>query len=99
MLRLRDRLVSIEERTAVGKRIRRDVHHTHDQGALAQFERSRAQIPVEDCPHEAMILNERGDCDRGPKKQSAEVARNIGSEDAENRSSARAAPWEHRALG
>jgi len=48
---VRQGLVAIQKLAAVGKGIRRDVEDAHDQRALAQFERTCAQIPLEDGSH------------------------------------------------
>jgi hypothetical protein len=46
-----DGLVAVEVRAAVRKGIGRDIDDPHDQRALAEFERARAQAPLEDCSH------------------------------------------------
>src|SRR5258708_33051644 len=47
-LSMSDGFFAIKELATIGKRIGRDVDDSHDQRALAEFERSSTQIPLED---------------------------------------------------
>ena len=53
---MRDGLLRIEVKTAVGERIGRHIYHPHDQGATSQFNRPGTQVPMKDRPHAAAIL-------------------------------------------
>src|ERR1700758_1748126 len=69
MLRVFQSFLRIHKLAAIGKGIWRDIEHSHDQCAFAQFEGTRAQIPLEDRTHARTILNEfkvfRGSTGRG----------------------------------
>src|SRR5258708_15549727 len=51
--------LAVEKLAAVGKRIRSDIHDTHDQRALAELQRPPAQIPLKDRSHARTILTEQ----------------------------------------
>ena len=55
-----DRFLGIEKVSTVGKRIRRDVHDTHHERALAEREGTRSDVPVEDGAHSGILKQVSG---------------------------------------
>jgi hypothetical protein len=51
-----DGVCAFEEAPTVGKRVRGDVDHTHDQGVFPKGQRALADVPLKDGAHQQAIL-------------------------------------------
>ena len=50
-----DGAIGVDELSAIGERVGRNVHDAHNERALAELERTGTQLPIESRTHAAIV--------------------------------------------